>query len=282
MAVAYDNVLFPADISRGAQFGPSFSTIVVTTTAGTEQRVQQWVVARHHGTISLENRTPAQYAALKAFFLARAGRARAFRFKDWSDYTAVNEPLIPQPAVNPVVGGPTLQLLKTYTDGLLPYVRNIYAPSLTVPTVLLKNGGAFGAYALDNTTGIVTLNPVATDTVTGITQAANAVISLTATQPFTTGDLITLSSVGGMTPINGLVGTVSAHTTTSITTSINSSAMPAYTSGGNATKYLASADLMSWSGNFEVPVRFDLDSLDVVHTDVAILDLQNMTIFEVL
>src|SRR5207302_554356 len=138
-------------ISRSADYGPTFSTIVVETVSGAETRISQWLVARHRGTISFEMRTPAQAVSLKAFFLARSGRARGFRFKDWSDFATTNEPLIPQPPINSAVGSPTLQLIKTYPDALLPYVRNIYAPTVSPAAVLLKNGGAFGGYTLDTT-----------------------------------------------------------------------------------------------------------------------------------
>src|SRR5258708_16649456 len=103
-APSIDEILINPSISRGAVFGPSFSTIVVETVAGTEVRVAQWLVARHRGSISLTEFTPTLMAAFKAFYLARTGRARGFRFQDWSDYTVTNEPLIPQPPVNAAVG----------------------------------------------------------------------------------------------------------------------------------------------------------------------------------
>jgi uncharacterized protein (TIGR02217 family) len=176
-APVVDAIVFPTDISRGAQFGPTFSTIVIETVSGAETRVAQWLVARHRGTVSMEMRTPAQFAAIKSFFLARTGRARGFLFQDWSDFQVMGEPLIPQPAINPAVGSPTIQLIKTYTDGLINYVRNIYKPAAAPVVVLLKNSGAFGGYSLDTTTGIVTLTALNSKAITGISAVSATVVS---------------------------------------------------------------------------------------------------------
>lgn len=282
-APVYDAVQLPPDVSRSADFGPTFSTIVVETVSGAETRISQWLVARHRGTISFEMRTPAQAAALKAFFLARSGRARGFRFKDWSDYTTVNEPLIPQPAFNPVVGGPTLQLIKTYSDGLISYVRNIYAPTVSPAAVLLKNGGAFGGYTLDTTQGLVTLTAINTKSITAISApGATTTFTVGAAHGFVTNDLVFLSGIAGEIQLNGLVGTVTSTAATTITTSLVSTGFSTYTSGGVATKYLANTDLISWAGNFDNVVRFDEDNMHAVQEDVAVMSWSSIPIVEIL
>lgn len=278
-----DEILLSTLISRGAVFGPTFSTIVIETVAGTEVRVAQWLVARHRGTISLSEFTPAMMAAFKVFFLARTGRARGFRFQDWSDYTTTTEPLIPQPTVNPAVGSPTLQLIKTYSDGLVSYVRNIYKPKASPAAVLLKNGGAFGGYTLDTTSGVVTLNVINSKSITAITQANPAVLTVGASHGFVANDLISVSGVLGMTQINGQVAAVTATGSTTITLgSVNSTAYSAYTSGGTAAKYLTTTDTMTWSGSFDVPVRFDVDVAAITQEDVAILTFSDIGIVELL
>jgi hypothetical protein len=334
--------------------------VVVETVSGAETRISQWLVARHRGSISLEMRTPAQMAALKAFFLVRTGRARGFRFRDWTDYQVTNEPLIPQPAINPPVGGPTLQLIKTYTDGLLNYVRNIYKPSLSPVVTLRKNGSAFAGYVLDSTTGIVTLTALNTRAITGVLPVSATVVShapqplfmnrprlliagtgrvhwtggpvalagvppvpslkgwpslvvtpttvliggaepflprsssaATAAGPgalvtvgaahgFVTGDLIYFTGVVGVVPINNLVGTVTATAATTITVSLSTALTGVYTSGGTATKYFTATDTVDFSGTFEVPIRFDTDSADIVAEDIAILNFSSIGIVELI
>jgi uncharacterized protein (TIGR02217 family) len=281
--IQIDEIVLPTDISRGAQFGPTFSTVVVETVSGAETRISQWLVARHRGTIALEQRTPAQMAALKAFFLVRTGRARGFRFKDWTDYQVTNEPLIPQPPVNPPVGGPTLQLIKTYTDGLLNYVRNIYKPTVSPAITVRKNAVSFGGYSLDPTSGILTLTVLNSKSITAITQANPVVVTVGASHGFVSGDLIYFSGVTGMVTINGQVGQVTATGASTITIgALSTVSYPAYVSGGTAAKYLAATDTMDYSGTFEIPVRFDTDEAAVVAEDIAILSFSSIPICELI
>ena len=97
-------------------------------------------------------------------------------------------------------------------------------------------GGVNAAY--DITAAAVLTGPGA-QTITAITAAAAAVVTISTggtSNPFTVGGQIAFASVGGMTQINAVVGQVTAiggvTTAWTITTSINSSAFSAYTSGG--------------------------------------------------
>lgn len=69
-------------------------------------------------------------------------------------------------------------------------------------------------------------------TVTGITKAAQAVI--TATNTFTAGQVVYISGVVGMTEINGLYVTIVSATGSNFTISLNTTDFTAYTSGGTA------------------------------------------------
>lgn len=259
---AYDNVSLDPILSRGTVWGPSFSTIVVTTAAGSEQRIAQWSLGRYKGTITKEAIDLTATPLLIAFFHARMGRLRAFRFKDWADYTATNEPLAP-------TGAPTVQLQKTYASGPVSMVRPIYAPVLSPAVTLRKNAGAFVGFSLDTTTGLVTLNALITKSITAITQAASAVVTVGAAHGFVTNDWIYFTGVLGMTAINGLVGLVTATAATTVTVAIASTGFAAYTSGGTATKYLASTDMLDFSGQFDNVVRFDTDELNLVQEEVS-------------
>jgi hypothetical protein len=100
------------------------------------------------------------------------------------------------------------------------------------------------------TTGTLTLNDsnalVTAQTITGITQAANAVVTLSTvsgSNPFAIGNSIAFASVAGMTQINGVAGLVTAIGGSSgawtITTNINSTAFTAWSSGGTAASFSA-------------------------------------------
>lgn len=105
------------------------------------------------------------------------------------------------------------------------------------------------------------ITPV-TATITGITQAASAVVTINTvavSNPFSNGNTIGFSGVVGMTPINGLTGTVTATGGSSgdwtVTVNINSLGFPAYVSGGTANPYVLTSGPTSLSSLSQV-VRY--------------------------
>jgi uncharacterized protein (TIGR02217 family) len=139
MAIPIDNVRLPEDIERGAVGGPLFNTALVTLDGGYEQSQQNWEIPRRQWQIGYGVQTKQDYEDILAFFMARRGRARGFRFKDWTDYAITDQ----------IIGtgdGATdqFQIYKRYDDAILPFdrpVTQIVSGSLTVtlngtPTVL--------------------------------------------------------------------------------------------------------------------------------------------------
>lgn len=88
--MAFDEVRFPTEIAYGSKGGPEFSTDVVVMASGAEQRNQNWTYARYRFYPLEDIKSPTQVAEILAFFNARRGRARGFRFKDWSDYATTD------------------------------------------------------------------------------------------------------------------------------------------------------------------------------------------------
>jgi uncharacterized protein (TIGR02217 family) len=83
-----------------------------------------------------------------AAFHACRGQLHAFRFKDWNDFQAVNEPLAP------AVGTTTpVQLVKTYSFGGEATTRLIQAP---VVGAVVRADGVAVAGTLDTETGLFT------------------------------------------------------------------------------------------------------------------------------
>jgi len=274
-APTIDETEFPRDISRGATKGPNFSTLIVAGFTGKEQRVQQWQVARHTFDVAHSLRDLTDFAVVKAFFYARRGRLRGFRFYDWDDHTTTNEAFT-------VTGTPTAQLTKTYEPaGLNPYVRDIYKVLSSPAATFRKNAAPLGGVSLDVNTGIVTLPVVNSKAITGITQAASAVATVGAAHGFVVNDRVHFSGVAGMTQINGLVGTVTATGASTITVNINSTSFSAYTSGGTAASYTNTTDVFDWTGEFHVPVRFDVDIGNWDLTDVAARGWEGIQLIEV-
>jgi uncharacterized protein (TIGR02217 family) len=256
-APTYDDVLLPDDYAPGARGGGEWKVRIVRIPSGRERRFELQEEALYKWQIDYPGLDRVRAAALLDFWHARRGGLHAFRFRDQTDDTATDEPLYP-------TGAPTVQLVKTYSSGLREWRRNIYAPAGPSPTntvTLEKNGAAFSAYSLNLSTGLVTLDVIATQNITGIVLGDPTEIEFGAAPnaAFTTGSLIYLSSIVGTTQLNGVVAEVTAVNANSIDVDHDSTGYTAWASGGTAAKYLDADDELTWSGRFHVPVRFDVE-----------------------
>lgn len=158
--MAFDEVRFPDNISRGARGGPERRTRIVELASGREERNSPWAGSRRRYDASYGIRRADDLAAVVAFFEARMGRLRGFRWKDWSDYKSCLPSQTPS-ATDQLLGqgnGTTtaFQLVKTYASGLQSYVRAVNKP--VAGTVHVAVGGVeqSSGWSIDTTTGIVT------------------------------------------------------------------------------------------------------------------------------
>jgi hypothetical protein len=98
-------------------------------------------------------------------------------------------------------------------------------------------------------------------TITGITQAASAVVS-SAAHGLTTGTFVRFDGVAGMAQMNGLVGKITAAPANTFTVDIDSTLFSAYTSGGTATVVPA----FEWGNLYALPADcirvLDIDGAD--------------------
>ncbi|HEY0316386.1 MAG TPA: DUF2460 domain-containing protein [Sphingomonas sp.] len=127
---AFDDVDFPLALGAEASVAPAFSTAIVTTAAGVEQRNADWADARLRFDAGPGVRSEADIAALLAFFRARRGAARAFRFRD--PFDASSGAGVPAPADQSLgIGDGTttgFPLTKRYGEGDEAQVRRITRP----------------------------------------------------------------------------------------------------------------------------------------------------------
>lgn len=79
---AFDAVDFPLAIGREALVVTEFSTQIVSSPSGHEQRASEWAEARMRYDAGPGVRSEADVRTLTDFFRARRGAARAFRFRD--------------------------------------------------------------------------------------------------------------------------------------------------------------------------------------------------------
>lgn len=134
MANDFDNVRLPENIERGATGGPSFLTTVITMASGKEQRNQEWEVSRGTFDISYGIQGRSDLEEVYSFFHARRGRARAFRFRNWLDFSAVGS------IVGTVVGDPLRrQLIRVYDDTENPYLRIVRLPIVSSLKVYINS-----------------------------------------------------------------------------------------------------------------------------------------------
>lgn len=78
----FDEVSFPIALGKEASVETGFSTAVVTTASGYEQRNSDWADARLRFDAGPGVRSEADMQALIGFFRARRGAAKGFRFRD--------------------------------------------------------------------------------------------------------------------------------------------------------------------------------------------------------
>ena len=95
--MAFHEVRFPDNISRGARGGPERRTQVVELASGDEERNASWANSRRRYDVAYGIRRADDLAAVVAFFEARNGRLHGFRYKDWADYKSClpSQPVAP-------------------------------------------------------------------------------------------------------------------------------------------------------------------------------------------
>ncbi len=130
--MAFIEVRFPTDIAYGSSGGPEYSTDIIITQGGHEQRNINWSQARTRYNVAHGVKTQAQLDTLVAFFRARKGRADGFRFKDWTDFQAVGEAIGTGDDTTTV-----FQLQKQYTSGSTAETRTITKPVAGSVTVYI-------------------------------------------------------------------------------------------------------------------------------------------------
>jgi uncharacterized protein (TIGR02217 family) len=129
---AYDAVDFPLAIGREAMVVTEFSTQIVSSPSGHEQRASEWAEARMRYDAGPGVRSESDVRALADFFRARRGAARAFRFRDPFDHGSAADGGLPGPGdqLLGVGDGSRRQfaLVKRYGAGDAMQVRSIRLP----------------------------------------------------------------------------------------------------------------------------------------------------------
>ncbi len=158
--MAFHEVRFPDNISRGARGGPERRTQIVELASGDEERNASWANSRRRYDAAYGIRRADGLAVVVAFFEARNGRLYGFRWKDWGDYKSCLPSGTPA-ATDQVVGtgdGATtaFQLVKAYSSGAQTWARTITKPVVGTVSVALDSVTQASEWSVDTTTGLVT------------------------------------------------------------------------------------------------------------------------------
>lgn len=167
--MAFHEVQFPTHISYGSRGGPGFRTSIIEADSGATTRVARWANARRQYDARYgvgEDIT--LFDQVFEFYLARGGCANGFRWKDWFDFTSASDHRSAPAALDQYLGtgdgsNKVFQLQKTYSSGAQDVVRTIQKPVAST-TLIQVNGTPTVAFAVDTTSGQVTMDVAPPDT----------------------------------------------------------------------------------------------------------------------
>lgn len=231
----FHEIRLPEDISYGSKGGPKFNTTVLPLSSGREKRNINWKNVRCEYDISYGIKEFDQIELLKNFFYARRGKAYGFRFKDWGDYECTNQIIGTGNGVKTA-----FQLIKTYVSGNDSYTRTISKP------VFFENELQQPEFAVGHPNVDISGNPTGGYTFHVIGAAQKAIY--TPTIDYTTGVVTFLKDP---------------------TTLLNQTAIDAAIAAGTTPPAPITAPLglnkllRVTHFEFDVPVRFDTDHLDI-------------------
>ncbi|GGE95000.1 DUF2460 domain-containing protein [Sphingomonas prati] len=149
----FDDVDFPIALGRQASVSPNFSTAVVTSASGHEQRNADWAEARMRYDAGPGVRSDEDAQTLIAFFRARRGAAKGFRLRDPYDDSSAG--MTDAPAYRDqrigVGDGKTTRfaLIKSYGDGEEAQLRRITRPVAGSVRVGVDGAALIGGWTLD-------------------------------------------------------------------------------------------------------------------------------------
>jgi len=177
MPAGFHDIRLPVDIEQGAKGGPQFKTTVLGSISGQEQRNLDWQYARCMWNIAYGIRDRDSFMETLDFFYSRRGRAYAFRFKDWMDYTSgsgftLEGDIIGNRSALGIGDDATTayQIYKYYADDVLDYARKITRPIASTVAVYIDDvlKTVTTHYTVNDATGVITFTtpPVTAEVLT--------------------------------------------------------------------------------------------------------------------
>lgn len=277
----------PIKVRMGARYADEYNVEITQVGGGAEYRRLVHPYSVRHFTIHYTMETADLWSQVVALYARAYGMYAGFRVKHIDDYSTNGNTLTPTPFDQPMlyISAGVYQLQKKYGAGATPLsiglpVRTIFKPV----TGTVRVGGAssveFSGLTVDTTTGRVTFPANKTKSITAITKAASAVVTVGA-HTFLVNESVYFSGVGGMTQINGLRGVITAVGATTITVNINSTSYSTWTSGGTAQTQPPVAEVVTAGCEFDIPCRFN-SRIDIEHSSAYLRDAGDVDLIELL
>lgn len=263
----FKNVLFPIDISYGAQSSSKFNTTIVTVDSGYEKRIANWKDALHEFNVSHNIKTEEQAKQLKKLYMQMRGALISFMFKDWTDYQVMaDEGIINEDGK--LTGLPYLELWKKYefTTDFDYYARRINLINENeydyIPFKVFKNGEENNDFTFqfdaDTGTTILLLNPLSSKVITNISHETNAIVTTSTAHGFSSLDKIYLTDIVNGSIINNKLFTIQVIDDTHFYINYDTTTLIGATTG-TANKYIQDNSVFTWQGEFYSKVRFGED-----------------------
>jgi uncharacterized protein (TIGR02217 family) len=138
-------------IDYGTVGGPKFSTSITVDGSGAEQRNANWRQPLGRWQLGERSLTQSELDYFLNFHALRKGAAIGFRFKDWTDYHALSQPI-------GIGDGITtqFQLAKTYSVGSYSVKRPILKPVGGTVKIYLNGAKQSSGWSVDITAGVIT------------------------------------------------------------------------------------------------------------------------------
>lgn len=280
----------PLGVRMGASFADEYNVEIRKTAGGSEYRRLVHPYPVRYFTIGYTDVTANLWSKILALYHRAYGMYAGFRVKALDDYTTnarTAAPTATDQTLGVVTAGSVYQLQVQYGSGATPIslglpVRTIFKPVAGTTKVAIGSLAQTETtmWSVDTTTGRVSFAANKTRTITAITQAASAVVTVGA-HTFAVNESVYFSGVVGMTEINGLRGTITATGATDITVAINSSAFSSWTSGGSVNTNPQTGETVKGGCEYDIPCRFN-SRIDVNAIAMGVRESGQIEIMELL
>lgn len=277
---------FPDWMSFWMTGGQGFQTIIANTYGGEEFRTATWdqPLAQYdlQDAFSAINPLSAYaFIAIRDLFDGCFAQLIGFRVKDFKSYKDEGRGILGLTGLG--TGVLTYQMYKTNPVNA-ERIQIIQKP-LTTGIAILKNAVAAAGATYDPATGLATFVATASQTITGATAGATTVFHLTA--PLTGAAngkkvvvLGTSGNIGALT--NGNSATITNVSGSDVTIDIDTTG---WTGGVGGTMNIGPqpADVLTWTGEYDWPVRFadDFPNMGPDQSTGAQYDWQNVKLQQI-